>query len=277
MVQRVKRWLGFGSTPAVGAEFRDDGVYLAVVRSPGTVVGLGRVPLPPGVVVDGLVRGPEEAARLVEESLSSIHWRRPPPLRVAVTPETWSGVNQPGIVATTVHDRTTGRSDAGLDGVAVGTVAVAEPVLRSTLAAAESLPAALRCVEPSPVSVARALRIAHAGQPLRFARLIEPQRRWTLCDAIGSFEVDIRRQPGRAATLTAGADPGRMEPITWGAIPAAPPLRSRVPQPELFTPAIGAAFGEFSAGLTADVVGTGPGRTFGSGRSAGRPTMEATR
>lgn len=133
MVERMRRWLRFDAAPVVGIQFRDDRAYLAVVRAPNRVVGLGVAAMPPGSVTAGHVQEPEAAAALVDRALSSIHWRYPPSIRVAVPPASWNGAVQAGLVTTTVHDHGSGAA------VAVGTLAVTESVLASTLEAVQSV------------------------------------------------------------------------------------------------------------------------------------------
>ncbi len=254
MVQRVKRWLGLGSPPAVGIEFRNDGAYVALVRPAATVVGVGHVPLPPGSVVDGQIRRPAETAAIVNDALAAIHWRRKPSIRVAIPPETWTGVTAPGIVTTAVRDATGINGSDRRTALEIGTLAVAEPIFSSTLGTVQSMAGRARGIEPSPVSIARFLRLSQPGLPLRFARLTEPDRRWTMCDAVGSFEVEVRPQGGGVPHLASGPNQARMEAVGWGSVRAESAVTARVPQPEPFTAAVGAALGEFMPDLSGNLL-----------------------
>ncbi len=252
MVRQITRWLGYGPAPVVGLEFRDDGVYVAIIRPPARVVGLGVARVPTGAIIDGRVRRPADVGASVEATLSAVHWRQPPTLRIAVPPEAWLGVDQPGLVTSHVYD---GPAVEAVDRAvtAVGTIAVAEPILGSVVATVTTMTGRVGGIEPSPVSVARFLRLAQPAPSLRFVRLTESDRRWTLCDAIGSFEVEIGPAAADGTSLAAGDDPAHLEPIPWGSVDAEPAVKDAFAQPGIFTAAIGSALGAANPGITADL------------------------
>jgi len=275
MIFEMKRRLGVGTAPTVGVQITESGAYLALVRSqPITVVGLGHVPVPIGTVVDGQVRRPAEAGSAIEDALATVHWADQPSLRVAVQPEPWrrdsggtgGASTEPGLVTAVVREIARPASDRGRNAtdhrpshsdVELGMVAAAAQTVTSVAATMDWVTGAVRSIEAAPVSVARFLRVARPRQPLRFARLSNRQARWMLCDGDGRFEVEVVDQPGGLVALVDGPDQSRLTPTQWGRIPVERVVRSKVVQPHLFAPAVGAAIGEHVTGLTGDLLGPG--------------------
>ncbi|MEM7341018.1 MAG: hypothetical protein AAF467_20345 [Actinomycetota bacterium] len=272
MAPRVKRWLGLGSSPAVGVQITNEGAFIALVRPDGpTVVGLGRVALPPGAVVDGQIRRPTEVGRSIDEALSAIHWNETPLLHLVVDPVPWMGVDQPGVVPAPVYELLADGTERE-----TGVVAAAEQVVASTVAAAEPVRGTVRSVEPAPVAVARLLRLGRTSAGPHFARFSQGGNRWTLCDADGSLDVEVTHHPSVLATLVDGPDPAHLETTQWGSLQLDRRVRAASPLPGQHAAAAGAALGSFGLRPTANLLGPAATAHLSAG-PFGHWTMERVR
>ncbi len=258
----VKRWLGLGSSPAVGLQITSEGVYLALVRADGpTVVGLGHIRLPVGSVVDGQVRRPTEVGRAIDDALAGIHWSESPVLHVVVDPVPWSGVDQAGVIPAPVYEAApeAGERETGM-------VAAAEHVVASAAAAAAATRGTLRTVETAPISVARFLRLSRSTSGPHYARSSQGSHHWTLRDADGRLDVEVTHHRGGLATLGDGPDLARLETTRWGdGLVPHRRVRASFPLPGMHVAAIGAAIGWFGLHPVANLLGPASSASDGAG------------